>query len=321
MNRYLFLLYVLIGVTDIVHAQKVSPKGRWGFKVRQSFESTDLKAEPAALLLTFPYQTAASYAVDGGLAIEREAPTNRFFGKLVAEYHRNTLIDEEQNNGQIGLAFEKYSGNFKTILNGTAKYVRDVVATKGSFLHTLELSAFPDVANGTIHRIKGDNANLLLILPSIGYEYQNVFDAKAEKRDSLCGNILRVMGKAKISLTLNKRVKVVEPDEVNTILFEDSSGIKVPTKKRLFEINSAQSVVVPAVILSANGAMRYDVVNTTKTPDGWHPYLQAGIDYILTRNKKLEQQLSVGLSFTTGENPAQGLARQKYWLLAVKFTL
>lgn len=326
--KYLLTLYALVGIANIAHAQQRLPKGKLDFKIRQSFESTDKKGEPAAVLLTFPYQTAASYAVDGGAALERESANNRFFGKLIAEYHRNTLIDKEQNNGQVGIGFEQYLRDLVSpaiitnyILTGTAKYVRDVVALKGSFLHTLELGLLSSTFNTPI-RAGGLNANYVLISPSIGYEYQNTFDAKAETRDSLRGNVLRGMGKVKVSLTLNKRVEVEGPVKTRGKLFEqDAAGNYSRTTKQLYEIDPAQSVVVPAVQVYVSGAMRYDIVNTTQTPDGWHPYLQAGADYILTRNEALEQQLSVGLSFVTGENPAQGLARQRYWLLALKFTL
>lgn len=325
MNRMLLVMCILAGLVNKAHAQKMAPQGKWKFKVRQSFESTDLKSEPAAVLLTFPYQTSASYAVDGAVAIERES--ERFFGKVIGEYHRNTLIDKEQNNGQIGLGAEYYLRDLNDtniisnyILTGTAKYVRDVVASKGSFLHTLELSPFSPTFNTPI-RAGGPNANYVLISPSVGYEYQNTFSAKPENLDSLRGNILRGTGKVRVSLTLNKRITVAGPETTKAKLFEDSSGILVPTKKRFLEMDPAQSVVVPAVQLYASGAMRYDLVNTTETPAGWHPFLQAGIDYILTRNKAHAPQLSVGLSLVTGQNPAQGLAEQKYWLLAVRFTL
>lgn len=324
--KYLLTLYALVGIADAAHAQMAIPKSKWDFKVRQSSESTDKKGEPAAVLLTFPYQKSASYAVDGGIAVERES--ERFFSKLLAEYHRNTLIDKEQNNGQVGLGAEWYLRDLVSpdiitnyILTGTAKYVRDVVASKGSFLHTLELGLLSSTFNKPI-RAGGLNANYVLISPSIGYEYQNTFDAKAETRDSLRGNVLRGMGKAKVSLTLNKRVVVEGAVRTKAKLFErDALGSYSQTAKQLYEIDPAQSVVVPAVQVYVSGAMRYDIINTTQTPDGWHPYLQAGADYILTRNEALEQQLSVGLSFVTGENPAQGLVPQKYWLLALKFTL
>lgn len=322
MNKYLLLLFVLAGATS-TYAQKSPLKSPWTFKVRQSFESTDLKQEPAAVLLTLPYRTSASYAVDGGVAIEHES--ERSFAKIIAEYHRNTLIDDEQNNGQIGVGYERYLRKFdfssNYILTGSAKYVRDVEASKGSFLHTLELSPFSSTFNTPI-RVSGPNANFVLISPSVGYEYQNTFDAKVETRDSLRGDVLRGMGKVKVSLTLNRRVTVAAKEETDVKLFErDSSGRLVPTKRRLFETDPSQTVIVPTILMYVNGAMRYDIINTTQTPDGWHPYLQAGIDYILTRNKALSQQLSVGLSFVTGENPAQGLARQRYWLIALKFTL
>ena len=325
MKRRLLLLILLIGAVGTAHAQNKLPTGRWNVRVRQSFESTDTKAEPAVVFLTFPDQTSASYAVDGGVAIEREAPDNRFYGKLIGEYHRNTLIDKKQNNGQFGVGFERYLRRMDStrnyILNGTAKYVRDVVAAKGSLLHTLELSPFSPTFNTPL-RAGGTDANYVLISPSVGYEYQNTFDAKTEKRDSLRGNVLRGTGKVKVSLTLNKRIKVAGPERTKTTLYERTlSGNYSLTKKQLFETNPDQSIVIPAVIISVNGAMRYDIVNTTRTPNGWHPYLQASVDYVLTRDKKLVPQLSLGFNFTTGENPAQGLAKQKYWLLALKFAL
>ena len=321
--RNLWLFSLLIVMINTAHAQ--TKAGKWNVLVRQSFESTDTKSEPAALLVTFPYEKSFSYIVDGGTALERE--TQQSSQKIVAEYHRNTLIDKEQNNAQVGYSGEFYLRSLtntiiKTnyILNGTAKYVRDVVASKGSFLHTLELGLFSNTFNTPI-RTKGKNANYLLISPSIGYEYQNTFDAKTDTRDSLLGNILRGMGKIKISYTLNKRVKVAAPKLITKVVYEDSAGVLIPTKMPLFEIDSSQSVVLPAFQLYVSGAMRYDALNQTRTPDGWHPYLQTGVDYILTRNEALEPRLSIGISFVNGENPAQGLLHQKYWLLALKFAL
>lgn len=306
MNQLTLLLMLLMAVYS--QAQDKLERTKPNLTIRQSFESTDLKNEPAAFLLTLPSQNASSYAIDGGVALEWEKLQSS--NKIVIEYHGNTLIAKEQKNGQFGYSGTWYLSKLtdkiiktNSILTTTAKYVRDVIASKGSFIQTSELSFYTQNPTKTTRlmlnrtfRFRPDNISYMVISPSVGYEYQNTFDAKADTKDSLQGTIFRGMAKAKIAYTFSRRVSV----NVN---------------------GESQLIDVPNIQLFASGALRYDIVNTTRTPDGWHPYLQAGVDYILNRNANADSVFSIGLSYINGENPAQGLARQEYWLGALRFTL
>ncbi|WP_159478244.1 hypothetical protein [Dyadobacter sp. 3J3] len=281
MKIYCIFLLVIITQAEVW--------GQWTPMVRQSFESSDKKSEPAAFLATFPKGKGASFLIDGGIGLEKELSLNRLYFKAVVEYHRNTLIEKKQNNGQLGGGIEWFIRPAEKQNNGIVtsdlKYVRDAVADKASVVWAGEITPFSKIFNKPIYRC---NKVLAWVLsPAAGFEYQNTFDAPEATKDSLRGNILRGVLKGKVSLSLLDR-----PARVG--------GIAGPTYLQLY----------------VNTAFRYDVVNTTETPAGWHPYLDTGLIFYPVH--KQNNKFSLGLSYVNGENPAKGLARQEYFLFAFR---
>jgi hypothetical protein len=272
--------------------------------IRKSFQSTDEKGEPASLLATFPNNgRSPSFAINGGIGYNYELGPRSFI-KGNAEYNRNTLIEKEQNNSLVSAGFEYYlrpftrtingkvqNNNFIPVLNSDLSYVRDIKTDKGSLLLTGEITPFSNTFNKPVP-LKGVR---MLISPGFGAEYQNSFDTPEAKRDSLQGEMLRGTARGQISFTFLEDPSV-------------SSGILLGR---------------PSFQIYANGIMRYDFVNTTETPDGWHPYLDTGIRIFiyLDNSSGKDKAFSIGINYIDGENPAKGLARQKYWLATFKLQI
>ena len=256
--------------------------------IRQSFESTDQKAEPAAFLATFPNDKPISTLIDGGFGYQQMLALNRLFVRGSLEYHRNTLIEKPQNSLLAGAGVEWYlrpaASPFNLILNSDLKYVRDEEENKGSFVWTGELAPFAVLLNAP----KSFLNNSLRLFPSLsaGYEYQNVFDAPAATRDSLTGDVLRAVMKGKISV-------------------------------KFLEVPAGGLVGKPVLEIYADGALRYDVFNSTRNLSGWHPMVDTGLLLFPTG----KEDLAIGINYVGGENPLKGLSRQKYWLFAIRIKI
>jgi hypothetical protein len=124
-------------------------------ELRQSFGSAGAKNSPARFQLTIPKDKEASYLIDGGigipiidLAIGNSLNMN---GKVIGEYHRNTLIDEEQYTWQTGLTSTfrtkiKQSNSGATFsqlyFTPTIKYSRNLIDTANSLLFTVDFIPF-----------------------------------------------------------------------------------------------------------------------------------------------------------------------------------
>ena len=63
-------------------------------------------------------------------------------------------------------------------------------------------------------------------------------------------------------------------------------------------------------------AERYDLQNSTKYIDRSHPLIQTGINFIIFEDEG--KFAKIGASFNKGSNPAQGLAKQEYYLISLK---
>jgi hypothetical protein len=272
---------------------KAQGKPKFQLKLRQSFQSEDSKPEPASFTYTKPKDSKASYLVDAALGVNLINKPNLGLN-LFGEYHRNTLIDKEQNSIQSGLAIEWYTNNtFNTnsslinsktaILNFTAKYSKNIIDTTHSLQITAEIT--PLFLRGSFKKVllPNDYHNHIgtvfdfLYFPAAGFENQYTFQAA---NDSAKGNVFR--GVAKIYL-----------------------GIK-PLPK-LFKSK---------IELFGDFAERYDFLNTTKFNERNHPLMQTGINFILLETAS--KYAKIGASFNKGSNPAQGLKDQEYYLISLK---
>lgn len=283
---------VILFLSTILFVQG-QDKSKFQLKLRESFQSEDTKPEPAAFTYTKPNKGKASFLIDAALGLRLVNKPNSgitFFG----EYHRNTLIDVEQNTIQGGLAVEWFTNknfnindeikNSKTaIINFNTKYSRDVVAKTHSLQITGEITPLFLRGNHTKALLPNDdhnhigNAFDLLYFPAVGFEDQYTFQAAS---DSAKGNVLRAVGKIYISLK--------------------------PLPK----------ILKSKIELFGDFTERYDLQNSTKYSGRSHPLIQTGINFILFQTDS--KFVKIGASFNKGSNPSQGLAEQEYYLICLK---
>ncbi|MCF0054330.1 hypothetical protein [Dyadobacter sp. CY356] len=265
---------------------------KYNVQLRQSFESADTKQEPAAFTITLPQKSAGSYLIDGGIslgyAFRDSLQHERLYVKVLAEYHRNTLIEKTQNNSQFGIGaqyFLKSPQAVNWIVNGSLKYINDAATDKGSLLLSGGMTYYNETEKWyainsptNVARI-GTTQLRSFFTPSAGFEYQRTTKVAGDSLYNIKDNVLRGIGKARLSFTLHK----------------------FPSMVPLFE-------------LYGDGTLRYDFVNQTQASGGWRPYLDTGVRYFFAG----QENVSIGLSYVSGENPVSGFQKQRYWLVALK---
>ena len=110
--------------------------------LRKSFQSKNDKAEPAVFTYTNPRDKAESWLLNAAIGFNVLSQTQKVITlSPYFEYHRNTLIDKEQNNIQSGLALEWQLWQLKDsstrewtpILITSTKYNKDLVKDVSSF--------------------------------------------------------------------------------------------------------------------------------------------------------------------------------------------
>ena len=273
-----------------VNAQQ---KSKLQFKLRQSFQSEDTKPEPAAITFTKPKSAKGSFLIDAALGLRLAGKDNLSFSAF-GEYHRNTLIDAQQNVIQSGLAVEWYTNktfnvddqrknSHTAIINLNAKYSKDVIAKAHSLQFTGEVTPLFLRGSNTKAFLPNDDHNHigkafdLLYCPAIGFEDQYTFQAV---NDSAKGNAFRGVAKLYIG------------------------------------IRPLPDILKSKIELFGDFAERYDFINSTKYTERNHTLIKTGINYILFEaNNKFAK---IGASFNKGSNPAEGLQDQEYYLISLK---
>src|SRR5665213_1108614 len=122
------------------------------FQLRQSFETSDEPQSPAELQFTLPGSGKDSWLIDAAAAFTLPGlSSGSVTSKFVAEYHRNTALDNPQNNYQAGYNlrwFQRGDMDFKLVLTGNVKYVRNVQDTTQSLAITVNLGGYKRKGNG-----------------------------------------------------------------------------------------------------------------------------------------------------------------------------
>lgn len=265
------------------------------FKIRKSFESLDLKKDPAILSFTSPVGGKASYLIDGAINYNIANTKNNIFGALV-EYHRNTLIKKEVNNFQIGIQSEilrnkkmKDSNVRNTHFNTTLKYNNNPKSKTEGIVGTFQFSWLHD--KEPKNKIFDANAQIkgksfcVFYTPIIGLEYQN--DIKTDST-VLKGTTIRAI--AEFNFAISPSIK-------------DDLGLK-PSGFEFF----------------ANYRYRQNILNTTDVTVSNSSLLETGMNIRLSpEDAKISTKLS--LSYNRGSNPIAQLAFQEYYLIALKIKL
>jgi hypothetical protein len=265
-------------------------------ELRQSFGSAGTRSSPVRFQFTIPRHEKTSYLIDGGVGIPvanfKIGNTLTMDGKVVGEYHRNTLIDEEQHNWQTGL-----SGTLRTNIKRnnaqttfhqwyftpTLKFSRNLMDTASALLFNMDAIPFRSGDKGlnlNTYTIRGNRKLIHLFAINPGLEFQHNFSASDDDNN---GTILRPLVKFQYSLAGNRLkespAEMISPDKTWEASFDYTA--------------------------------RYAVLNSTAAEEEFTQLMKAGVDYyLLTRPLRI----SFGVSFNYGSDPALGLKKQHFYL-------
>lgn len=265
-------------------------------ELRQSFGSAATRKEPVRFQFTLPDNHEDSYLIDGavGVSFFDVAITKGLdmTGKFIGEYHRNTLISEEQFTWQAGFSTSVRTRIFRNetnttftqfIFTPTLKYSRNVIDTLNSFVLTMDVIPFRSSTKGinlNTYTIRGNRKliNLLSVFPA--FELQHNYSAQDEADN---GTILRPVVKVQYSIGGNKK--------------------RFPVTRMVEPIKTWEA--------SVDYTLRYAIINSTVNMEKYTTLLATGIDYYFLT---LPVSVAFGISFNYGSDPLQGLKKQRYWL-------
>jgi hypothetical protein len=257
-------------------------------QLRNTFDESGKKPSAAQLLFTFPKgDKANSWLVDAGLAYTVKQ-TSTFTGKITTEFHKNNLVDKEQENLSGGFSGVWLQKNVKLqqLVTTGAKYVRDWQNQSHALAITGNYSFVKTTPVGLRLNAPGyldKNRFTYLLTPYAGFEYQQIIQTKTGTQT---GAILRGIINASAAFAINRR---------NT-----GPGLVAPHK------------FIEAVI---DYTGRYAAVNKTGNGEDNTFMLKAGANlYLIDDN---DTQVSVGAKLNNGSNPLQGLKNQRFWQLAI----
>jgi len=268
-------------------------------ELRQSFGSAATRKEPVRFQFTLPANDEDSYLIDGAVGLSFfDSPITHglvMTGKLIGEYHRNTLVKEEQFTWQAGFStnirtkiFRNKTNNTYTqlIFTPTLKYSRNVIDTINSFVLTMDAIPFRSSTKGinlNTYTLRGNRKliNLLSVVP--GFELQHNYAAQ-DKADN--GTILRPIVKFQYNLGGNKN--------------------RLPVTRMIEPVKTWEA--------SVDYTLRYAIINSTVNKEKYTNLLATGIDYYFIT---LPVSVSFGITFNYGSDPLQGLKKQQYWLATI----
>jgi hypothetical protein len=276
-----------------------------GLQIRKSFESASVLQKPAKFLFTSPHDGSDSWLADAGIAVTLgKLSSGTYTSKLIVEYHRNTLIDAEQNNFQMGYNFNIFSGGtsgngsfYTTAITGTTKYVHDKISDDRSFVATLNLTPYLSGARDAAGQ-HGFNLgrpgytnnwkNTYQVGPAFEVQYQQILSSAS----GIKGGIIRPLIDLFAAISINK-------DYV--------PGAPVAEPKKIIEF-------------SFDYINRYAVVNSTGNSEGFSKLFKGGINYYIL-NSKAGPEASLGVSYNLGSDPLTGLKEQRFWEFSLQFKL
>jgi hypothetical protein len=271
--------------------------------IRNSFESTDEKADPASVSLTMPSGKPGSYLVDAGIQwnftkqeLTGEHLKGNSFGPFVV-LKRNTMTEKEQKLLKGGFQYQWASGtssdkyNHINYTSVSVEYLHDWVGKTHSFVSTgywsylsNNISDPKKIFINNYHAI-GSSSLFYLLAFNAGLETQRIWENDSDKT----GFQGRLYGNTSFSIALRK----------------PGNGQKTRNKyawPKLLEI-------------STDYTARYAVINSGTAFDKWQPLFKPSLTYFPLSNSKF----SVALSYSNGSDPIAGLASQKFWMLAIQF--
>ncbi len=268
------------------------------FTLRKSFESKNDKAEPAIFTYTKPKDKDDSWLLNAAIGFNI-LPNTKHTLTLdpYFEYHKNTLIDKEQDNWQTGFSFEWQTQNLTTkswspIIISAIKYNEDKIKEISSFQGNLY---FTPLFKGKEKELKyfwipNNTTNFgdlfdFVFSPYVGLENENRIKTE---NDSLSGNIYRAYFRITSSVSLFPKSKKL---------------------KEKFEFN-------------VDWQYRYNLnENVEALITNEHKYFTAGFNYVFFTADEGKKSAKIGIDYTNGENPTKNFEEQSYYALTLKVKL
>jgi len=251
--------------------------------ISQSTATSEQQQQPAQFLLTMPQKGKSSYLIDAGVSVDFSKQFKGFpLATLIMEYHRNTLVDSVQNNFQVGLKgtftlHSSHSGDQNFYLITTPKYIIDQVLKEHSLASDF-LFTFDNYGDGIKWNTGNYDSDYKHVLKPVLLFGTQVQQVFASDTTAPKGFILRPLVTGSLSYAF------------------------------------LRTRYDPAVLLSLTYTQRFAVINQTISRERFTHLFKAGADYfIITQPVKL----SIGVAFTDGADPLQGLKQQQYYLVSI----
>jgi hypothetical protein len=292
MKKTILLLsfFLLVGFKSFAQIDTVY------FSVSKSFQSAKDKSKPAELNVTWPEDGVDSYSIDGALGVNFELAD---YSSIISsiEWHKNNLIEKEQDNLSLGLDFTTILnplGDLKNSLTIGAKYNNNKIEKLKSM------------------RVRGLFMPLIKLAPK-----KDIFKILTP----LTGNKWGIF-KGKVSLTHNISGALEYSNDFkaeNALLNGSIARVYYSYQLKLYLFAKAKDPKNERVYFDFNYEGRTEFSNTTETDtDEYISYIEYGVSYVLAkRNDK--DVISMRLARVEGENPWTGLKNQEFWKLT--FTL
>lgn len=302
MKKWALLLLCLLCGVNAWCQKKDSTKSEPFFKnfqLRQSFQTADQQQSPAQLQFTLPGDGKNSWLVDAAVSLS-VAPLSSgpFTSKIIAEYHRNTIVDAPVYNYQAGYSFnylQRGTNNLRLLLTGNVKYINNLADTNRSFAITLNFAGYRNALHGLNwdHPFYLDNKKYTYqFSPYLEAQYQQLSANGAGKS----GSIFRPVADLSGSFAINKQ----------TVSTGDHKKVKLAAPSKLIE-------------LAVDYTNRYAVINSTGNGEGFTKLFKAGLNYYFISNSS--SSVSMGASYNQGSDPLNGLKDQRFWQFSLQVQL
>lgn len=294
----IILIIVFSSCCSAIMAQENKTSFFNQISLRKSFQSKNDKAEPAIITYSNPKEKESSWLLNGALGINLLPKTKEVITlSPYIEYHRNTLIDKEQDNFQTGLSFEWQTSDISSkgwtpILISSIKYnndfIKDISSLQGNLYFTplfkgkgLDAKYFW-LPNTTVNFGK---LFQFVYTPYIGLENEN----RLETDDGLDkGNIYRTY------------IRISS----NILLFPKNKQLK-----NRFEFN-------------VDWQYRYNFSeNVQSLTTDEHLYFTSSFNYIFFKTDDDKKSAKIGIDYVNGENPTKNFEDQSFYAISLKIKL
>ena len=296
--RHLSILFLMCSFIGTIHGQDQARSVFDRIALRRYYQCQNSQAAPAVITYYNPKNNDASWMLSAALGINVLPDTDVVISlSPYLEYHRNTLIDREQDNFQAGLALEwqmrdMFEKKWSPILISSVKYNQDNENRVTSFMGNYYVTfLFKGKAMNPKYfwlpntRVNFGKAFQFVYTPYIGLENENrsAVDITADE-----GSIYRAY-------------------------FRVTSNIRLFPK---------HETLADRIEFNIDWQYRYNLSETVDnliTSD--HQYFSASFDYLFYTSEDGRKVVKIGFDYTNGDDPSKNFEDQSFYALSLKVRL